>query len=65
MEKILTACPYKYEDYLSYPHESEKSLLFKKKYTKRLIQQTGKIMGTFLLTRECSGNLILLFFPPL
>lgn len=25
MKSELTVCPYKYEDYLCYPHESEKS----------------------------------------
>lgn len=41
MKSELTVCPYKYEDYLRYPHESEKSQL-KKKWQKLHIQQTEK-----------------------
>lgn len=33
MKSKLTVCPYKYEDYLCYPHESEKSE-FKKNMVK-------------------------------
>lgn len=50
MKSKLTVCPYKYEDYLRYPYESEKSQFKKngKNYRFSKLKNNGQV----LLTRE-------------